>query len=82
MEPKSKLPFHMDLDADEDHFSVASGTECTGMIPAAPVNEAAVESYHEIYDIPLADDPDLACHDMQSAKKTKSNTPNPDQPGA
>ena len=39
---------------DEDEFFVASATECTGMIPAAPDSAAEVESYGEIYDVPLS----------------------------
>ena len=38
----------------EDVFSVASTTDCTGLIPAAPDSAAQVESYGEIYDIPLS----------------------------
>ena len=38
----------------EDVFSVASTTDCTGLIPAAPDSASEVESYGEIYDIPLS----------------------------
>ncbi len=38
-----------------DEFTVASATECTGLIPSSPETESQVDSYSEIYDIPLAD---------------------------
>jgi hypothetical protein len=41
---------------DEDSFfnseSVASATECTGLIPTPPVSEEEAESYTKIYDVP------------------------------
>jgi hypothetical protein len=41
---------------DEDTFfnseSVASSTECTGLIPTPPVTEDEAESYTKIYDVP------------------------------
>ena len=33
-----------------------SSTECTGLIPSAPTDEAQIDSYAEIYDIPLSKD--------------------------
>ena len=41
----------------DERFSVMSSTECTGLIPAAPVDDAAADSYQEIYDIPLSHKP-------------------------
>lgn len=35
-------------------FSVASNTECTGLIPGTAVSDAELDSYSEIYDIPLS----------------------------
>lgn len=32
--------------------SVASATECTGLMPAPPENEEEAESYNEIYVVP------------------------------
>ena len=54
-----KDPYNRPIDQDDDklfdeQFSVASSTDCTGLIPAAPANEAEAESYGELYDIPLA----------------------------
>lgn len=37
-----------------DDFTVASATECTGLIPSSPETESQIDSYSEIYDIPLA----------------------------
>ncbi len=36
----------------EEMMDVASATECTGLIPAPPANEAEAESYTELYPIP------------------------------
>jgi hypothetical protein len=32
--------------------AVASGTECTGLIPNTPEDEAQMESYQELYEVP------------------------------
>ena len=37
-------------------FSVASSTECTGLIPGTADSDAEVDAYSEIYDIPLSED--------------------------
>ena len=37
-------------------LSVASSTECTGLIPSAPLTQPMVDSYGEIYDLPLTED--------------------------
>ena len=47
---------------DEPEFydepcDVASATDCTGLIPTAPANPQEVESYEDLYDIPLSDLP-------------------------
>ncbi len=42
----------------DDRFCVASGMECTGLIPAAAYNADEIESYSQIYDIPLSADQD------------------------
>lgn len=42
----------------DDLFNVASGMECTGLIPAAPYNADEIRSYSDIYDIPLSSDQD------------------------
>lgn len=36
----------------EDMMDVASATECTGLMPTPPANEAEAESYTELYPIP------------------------------
>ena len=40
------------IDEIEDFDTVASASECTGLIPTPPVNEAQAESYTDIYTIP------------------------------
>lgn len=37
--------------------AVASSTECTGLIPTPATEEAELDSYSDIYDVPLADSP-------------------------
>ena len=36
----------------EELYGVASSTECTGLIPSAPLDPAEVSSYQAIYDLP------------------------------
>ena len=38
----------------DDLFSVASSTECTGLIPNIADSDAELDSYSDIYDIPLS----------------------------
>lgn len=42
----------------DDLFNVASGMECTGLIPSAPYDANEIRSYSDIYDIPLSSDQD------------------------
>lgn len=42
----------------DDLFNVASGMECTGLIPSAPYDDYEIRSYSDIYDIPLSADQD------------------------
>ncbi len=40
---------------DMDYVNTASTTDCTGLIPAAPVSEAELEAYEELYPyLPIA----------------------------
>ena len=52
--PKSAHPFDADDGRDlfDDLFSVASATECTGLIQTPPVSDEEAEAYTEIYAIP------------------------------
>ena len=52
-------------------FSVASSMECTGLIPAAPVTDAAADSYGDLYDIPLAKDGKETNHGLQKVIKDR-----------
>lgn len=56
MDKSSQRPHSSELEDRffDERFSVMSSTECTGLIPAAPVDETAADSYQEIYDIPLS----------------------------
>ena len=68
--PPKPLPYDADGDAIFDEaFSVASTTECTGLIPSAPASGAEADSYSDIYDVPLAKTPADAVHKLQSVKK-------------
>ncbi|MBD5384686.1 MAG: hypothetical protein HDR72_06780 [Ruminococcaceae bacterium] len=35
---------------DSDDFKASSGTDCTGLIPAAVTNDNEMENYNELYD--------------------------------
>ena len=37
----------------DNEDSVASTTECTGLMPTPPTNEAEAHSYANLYDVPL-----------------------------
>lgn len=53
---KSNLPFNEETNRqlwDNDEIRVASATECTGLMPTPVTTDDAVESYSNIYDIPL-----------------------------
>ena len=56
-DPKNKQMAPMDMEDDFfDYDTVASATECTGLMPTPPLTKRAVDSYAEIYDVPLAKD--------------------------
>jgi len=44
--------FSMEEDIDEELQSVASATECTGLMPSALLTEDEVNGLREIYDVP------------------------------
>ncbi len=60
---------------DDDKFydmgSVASASDCTGLIPSPPANEGEAESYAELYNIPQPTDE--LNNGLQNIKKTKNN---------
>ncbi len=72
-ESKSSLPYDDEDDRElfENLFPVASSMECTGLIPAAPESADEVDSYSDIYDIPLADDPTGTDHGLQTPPKRR-----------
>jgi|GEM_PF-1551186 len=57
----------------DDLFNVASGMECTGLIPSAPYDDYEIRSYSDIYDIPLSSDQDV--------DKPRDREPTPKQDG-
>ena len=61
----------------DEMYPVASSMECTGLIPAAPAAPAEVDSYSDIYDIPLAKNAKDANHHLQNV--TAADTPTPKQ---
>lgn len=56
--PRGTRPYDAQDDDElfDESFTVMSSTECTGLIPSAPTDEAQIDSYAEIYDIPLSKD--------------------------
>ncbi len=50
-----KMPVNPDTDQFmfENGFPVVSTTECTGLVPAAPVTSDEVDAYTNIYDVAL-----------------------------
>ena len=73
MDPFQKRPEPYNAEDGEDLFddamSVSSMTECTGLIPSAPVSEPEIDSYSAIYDIPLAGGAQPAKHNLQKEKQ-------------
>ena len=71
MNDKKNQSLPYDAEDEEELYremlKVASANECTGMIPAAPASQPEVDSYSEIYDVPLARDPKRAQHGYQDA---------------
>ncbi len=59
-------------DLFDETFAVASTMECTGLIPAAPESTEEVDSYSEIYDIPLTKDKKAADNHLQDERKINS----------
>ena len=52
-EYEDKQLFHDPMEDDlYDMNTVASATECTGLIPTPPNNEGEAEAYTDIYNIP------------------------------
>ena len=69
--PITPAPRYGDDDPmDEELYPVASSNECTGLIPSAAEDEHAIDSYGDIYDIPL---PEITarppCHKPRHNKK-------------
>ena len=60
---------------DDDKFyemgSVASASDCTGLIPTPPTSESEAESYAELLNIPQPTEP--VNNGLQKLKKTKNN---------
>ena len=64
------MPKDFDL-LDMDYVNTASTTDCTGLIPAAPVSKAEMEAYEELYPyLPSA----VTKEEMK--KQVKGNTQN------
>ncbi len=61
-----------DMELFNEMFPVSSSTDCTGLIPTAVTEDAELNSYGQIYDIPLSKD------EQQSLHHEKKN---PEAPG-
>ncbi len=46
---KNKLDSDKKYHISQETLQAASSTDCTGLIPSAPINMAEYESYREIY---------------------------------
>lgn len=61
MAKKKKTAAPIEKQNKEDLFrqlnSVASSTECTGLTPTPVTEDAELDSYADIYDVPLTDSP-------------------------
>lgn len=51
-QPPYPYGFQDEEELYKEMLSVASATECTGLMPAAPPTDQEVDSLREIYDIP------------------------------
>ena len=51
-EPRRNYEEEIDYDVLSDRNSVASATECTGLMYAPPEDEFEAESYNDIYVVP------------------------------
>ncbi|RPF43342.1 hypothetical protein EDD70_2305 [Hydrogenoanaerobacterium saccharovorans] len=55
MSDKNKKNIAPQSEQDDDFFdfdTIASATECTGLIPTPPLSDEEAESYTDIYSIP------------------------------
>lgn len=61
MKDKRKAPVPVekqDMEALYEHLNpVASSTECTGLMPTPATEPSELDSYSDIYDIPLTESP-------------------------
>lgn len=73
---KSKKQQTRPSDADDEMalydemMEVAAATECTGLMPTPPTKQSEVDSYENIFDVPLAKD-EQAAHDHGKTKVEK-----------
>lgn len=69
-------PYGMEDDLEDD-FSVMSATECTGLIPTPPLDDAQADSYGEIYDVPISKEKTNG--HVQSIQKSRRDIASQDQ---
>ncbi len=53
---------------DDDSMNVASSGECTGIVPVTPESLDSMESYNDIYDIPLP----KVCNDRRTVMNNQN----------
>lgn len=75
--PKNRQMVHADDHCffDSDLFfevdNVSSATECTGLMPTPPANDAEAEAYTDLYAVPTPVQPHN--HGLQQSKKQKNS---------
>ena len=72
---KRNRPYDSDTDRElfDDSFHAASMSECTGLIPTAPIDESEVRSYSDIFDIPLPNYRRSIMNDQNRNQNKKDN---------
>lgn len=60
----------------EDSFQVASMSDCTGLIPTIPETDIEINSYSQIYDIPLPNHKNDRRNTMNDQNKNNQNKNN------
>lgn len=74
MDKQKVAPSITETDEDTlfDLDTVASATECTGLVPTPPITENEAESYTDLYSIPQPDGP--VDNGLQRVRKAKGHS--------
>ena len=70
---KTKLPYNPEANEElfDQMFEVASSTECTGLFPTPPMTDEEINSYSNIYDVPLTKNIEAKNKEQQNNKQNK-----------